>query len=87
MQKGVDMFKKTTIEPQEKLNTAAPAAPRLAPETRPSAAPKADVTREAIAKLAFQKWQKRGSPIGEDQRDWFEAERELKASPTPRAAR
>jgi ribonuclease I len=45
------------------------------------------VTREAIAKLAFQKWQKRGSPNGEDQRDWFEAERELKSSQAARARR
>jgi len=36
------------------------------------------MTHEAIARLAFQKWQKRGCPIGDDRRDWYEAERELK---------
>lgn len=35
------------------------------------------VTPEAIAKRAYEKWQRRGSQNGDDQRDWFEAEREL----------
>ncbi|MBI3464612.1 MAG: DUF2934 domain-containing protein, partial [Planctomycetes bacterium] len=33
---------------------------------------------DAIARLAHEKWQKRGCPIGDAQRDWFEAEAELK---------
>jgi hypothetical protein len=73
-QKGVDMFKKTTTASKEKSGTDAPVSNRNALSSS-----NADVTREAIAQLAFQKWQKRGCPTGQDQRDWFEAERELKS--------
>jgi hypothetical protein len=91
--KGVEMFKKTTIEPQEKSSAVMASATRKAPEPRTSAAPAQsaapapELTREAIAKLAFQKWQKRGCPTGEDQRDWYEAERELKTSQAGRTRR
>jgi hypothetical protein len=34
---------------------------------------------DMIAALAHQKWQRRGCPAGDDQRDWFEAEKELAA--------
>jgi len=33
---------------------------------------------DEIERLAFHKWQKRGCPTGDAQRDWFEAEAELK---------
>lgn len=36
------------------------------------------VGEDAITALAYQLWQERGCPIGSDQRDWFQAERELK---------
>jgi len=72
------MFKKTTTEAKEKSRTDAPVSNRTASEPRTSSASNAEVTREAISQLAFQKWQKRGCPTGQDQRDWFEAERELK---------
>jgi Protein of unknown function (DUF2934) len=36
------------------------------------------VSEDAIAALAYQLWQERGCPIGSDQKDWFQAERELK---------
>ena len=35
------------------------------------------VTAEAIAKRAYERWLARGGNHGDDQRDWFEAEREL----------
>jgi hypothetical protein len=35
---------------------------------------------DAVAALAFQKWQQRGCPTGDDRRDWFEAEKELAAT-------
>ncbi len=38
------------------------------------------VSHDAIAKLAFQKWQRRGRPIGDSLRDWEEAEAEVKAA-------
>ncbi|HEX4071281.1 MAG TPA: DUF2934 domain-containing protein [Planctomycetaceae bacterium] len=84
------MFKKTTSDAKDKASAVLPSPSRTAPEPRTTTAPSAsapEVTREVIAKLAFQKWQKRGSPIGEDQRDWFEAERELKSSQAARARR
>jgi hypothetical protein len=34
---------------------------------------------EEIARVAFYKWDKRGRPIGDDFRDWFEAEAELQS--------
>jgi hypothetical protein len=69
------------MEPQQTTKTAA--APAARKTSEPSPAPPAangEIPRDAISKLAFQKWQKRGCPTGEDQIDWFEAERELKAS-------
>ena len=33
---------------------------------------------EAVAERAFALWLRRGSPIGDDKRDWFEAEDELR---------
>jgi hypothetical protein len=35
-------------------------------------------SHEAIASLAYQKWQSRGCPLGDDMKDWFEAEAELR---------
>jgi hypothetical protein len=37
------------------------------------------VGESTIAVLAYQLWRERGSPIGSDQDDWFEAERKLKS--------
>jgi len=37
------------------------------------------VNGNAVALLAYQLWQKRGSPIGSAEDDWFQAENELQA--------
>jgi hypothetical protein len=37
------------------------------------------VSHERIAMRAYEKWVKRGCPHGSDQKDWLEAEAELKA--------
>jgi len=37
------------------------------------------IPREAIAKRAYEKFLERGGTHGDDWRDWFEAEEELKA--------
>ena len=37
------------------------------------------VSENAINTLAYQLWHERGCPIGSDQEDWIQAERELKA--------
>jgi hypothetical protein len=73
------MFKKTTTEAKEKSGTDAPSSNRTASEPRTSAPSKTTIAHDAIAQLAFQKWQKRGCPTGQDQQDWFEAERALKS--------
>ena len=52
------------------LSTRAPASTVVGP-----------IKRDAVAALAFQKWQRRGCPTGDDHRDWFEAEKELTAAP------
>ena len=36
---------------------------------------------EKIAVRAFELWQRRGSPLGSPEVDWFEAERELRRPP------
>jgi hypothetical protein len=43
--------------------------------------------RALIARRAYEKWQARGCPEGDDARDWFEAEQELLAAvrPQPKA--
>ena len=33
-----------------------------------------------VARLAYEKWQARGCPEGDDGRDWFEAEQEVLAA-------
>ena len=40
----------------------------------------ADGRAAAIAQLAFEKWTARGCPDGDDQRDWYDAEREISAA-------
>jgi hypothetical protein len=50
---------------------------------RPEAAPapeSANGRAAAIAQLAFEKWSARGCPNGDDQRDWYDAEREISAA-------
>lgn len=36
-----------------------------------------------IAHLAYEKWHARGCPLGDEQRDWFEAEQEVRAVAAP----
>jgi hypothetical protein len=36
------------------------------------------ITHEMIAKRAYEKWVKRGRPMGTQMQDWLEAEMELK---------
>jgi Protein of unknown function (DUF2934) len=73
------MNMKRTVPVKEEPRTPVAAPNRPVTERTPSAPSGTAVTHDAIARLAFQKWQKRGCQPGEDQRDWFEAERELKA--------
>lgn len=47
------------------------------------------VTEDEIAVCAYRLWNERGCPIGSDQEDWFEAERQLKGQreQSPRSSR
>jgi len=38
----------------------------------------AELNHEDIARLAYQRWQERGSPIGSPAEDWVRAEAELR---------
>lgn len=55
------------------------AARRAAPASGTTATAAGTTAHDAVARVAFQRWQRRGCPIGDDQRDWFEAENELKS--------
>ena len=48
-------------------------------ETRSRGDERQQVSEQAIAQRAYEKFLARGGNHGDDQRDWFEAERELKA--------
>jgi hypothetical protein len=50
-----------------------------------SEAPVGDTQAEVVARLAYEKWQARGCPEGDDRRDWFEAEQEITAARVPQA--
>lgn len=72
------MSRQTTRSTKQTSQAGAPNSSRTGAEGSTSAPSGSKITHDAIARLAFQKWQKRGCPIGDDRRDWFEAERELK---------
>jgi hypothetical protein len=58
-------------------------------ETKTAGAHRAVGLAAQIAELAYKKWQARGCPGDDDQRDWFEAEREVRAGravPEPRVS-
>jgi hypothetical protein len=48
------------------------------PPMTPANAP-VKVPHEKIAMRAYEKWCKRGKPLGTDKQDWMEAEAELRA--------
>ena len=48
------------------------------PQTQP-AQPPAKIPHEKIAMRAYEKWIKRGRPMGTPEQDWVEAEAELRA--------
>lgn len=53
-------------------------SPKPKASAKGKAAPKAkEVSKEHVAVAAYFKWQKRGHAHGNDQHDWFEAEKDL----------
>jgi hypothetical protein len=40
--------------------------------------PKGDFDEDAISKIAYALWERRGAPIGSPDEDWIEAERQLR---------
>jgi hypothetical protein len=57
-------------------STPPPSAPRPLAAAAPSIAD--DDLAEITAVRAYAKWQARGCPIGDDKRDWFEAQEEVR---------
>jgi hypothetical protein len=53
---------------------------RVASPTTPTSTPSGlHIPHEKIAMRAYEKWCKRGRPMGTDKQDWLEAESELRA--------
>jgi hypothetical protein len=73
--------------PTKSTSRPSDTARRAAPASGTAATAAGSITHDAVARVAFQKWQKRGCAIGEDQRDWFEAENELKSQSARGAGR
>jgi hypothetical protein len=70
-------FQKKQSAPQTKSSPKIAAVPTPVPDA-PAIEPAADIPIELIAKRAFEKWQRRGSPMGhESEQDWFAAREEL----------
>ena len=57
---------------------ARPAPPPSAPRPVAAAPPPVADDLAEIAARAYAKWQARGCPIGDDKRDWFEAQEEVR---------
>ena len=49
------------------------------PATTSSGTPQVQLPREKVAQRAYEKWIKRGRPMGTEMQDWLEAEMELKS--------
>jgi hypothetical protein len=54
-------------------------APAARVEEQPKPATNHAIPPEKIAKRAYEKWEKRGRPDNSSERDWLEAEAELRA--------
>jgi hypothetical protein len=61
---------------REWISEASPAAEKPA-ETGLPARPVSQPSHQAIALLAYDIWERRGSPLGSPEEDWFEAEKQL----------
>jgi hypothetical protein len=53
------------------------ATPPKGTSMAPTPTPTVQIPRDKIAMRAYEKWCQRGCRHGDDQQDWFEAEREL----------
>ena len=63
-------------EPAAKPASVTPQAPPAAGQRQ--AGPTATLTHERIAERAQQIWEKKGRPVGQDEKNWLEAEAQLK---------
>lgn len=64
--------------PQKRVATKRPAIGSKAKPAKRAAAPRQEITTEAIAALAYTLWEKDGRPNGRDTEYWFQAESQLK---------
>jgi phage terminase Nu1 subunit (DNA packaging protein) len=68
------MDRGTTSKPRTSTSAARPVPVSRKPATRTSR----ELPWEAVATAAYYRWMSRGCPQGQDQQDWFEAEREVR---------
>jgi hypothetical protein len=69
---------------RHRIHAVSPPPPRISPTTasHPASVPSghADVSQEAIARRAFEKFEARGCAHGHDGEDWTSAEHELRSA-------
>jgi hypothetical protein len=72
---------KADVAMPEAPRPSSPAAARPTPPSPARPAPVVDDLSE-IAARAYAKWLARGCPVGDDKRDWFEAQEEVRRERT-----
>lgn len=80
MRKDSPMAKRPAKPSSKKAPAPAPAAPAVlqTQQAQPPKTPrKSVVTKEMIAKRAYEIWVAKGRPVGQDLENWQQAEREL----------
>ncbi len=76
---GQDRTARNTV-PTSSIRTGGATATAPRPTgTKPGYGKTGAITREQIAQRAHEIWMKRGCKPGEDERNWLEAEKQLKA--------
>lgn len=69
---------KPTKPPVKQVPTEVPRMPDPVHPARSREPQVTEIDREAIARRAYERYEKRGRTPGHEQEDWLEAERELK---------
>jgi len=59
-------------------NAARPESPRHSTKVESAGRPAANLTHQQIEQRAKEIWQKKGCPAGQDEKNWHEAESQLK---------
>lgn len=67
----------TTKSPAPQKGKGRREAAERASETLPTPAAHRSVSSDQVARRAYEKWLSRGCPLGDELRDWLDAEQEL----------